>query len=333
MTRDTTNLIAVLQLLGAEVVESNDIGDYAIELAVRGWLVFPLRGKVPAIPNPHAQGSVERTKCKGNCGLGGHGVLDATSDLEQIEAWWSGPYRDHNIGARVPKNAFVLDVDPRNGGLESLDRLLGAYGQLPRTLTCISGRGDGGCHRYFKRPVGKLTDRHLGNGVDIKTSAGYCVVPPSIHPDGRRPYTWVEAPVADPPEWLIDLVRPPASPPGSTENFERIARNNPAGFGDLVADQFGQATTWAHILGPHRWRCLDPDGGLDGDRWLHPAATSACSATIRHGCLFVYSPNTPFEVTTVSSPHGYTKFRAHAVLNFGGDMSAAARAVRTTGAF
>jgi hypothetical protein len=44
--------------------------------------------------------------------------------------------------------------------------------------------------------------------------------------------------------------------------------------------------------------------------------------------LFVYSPNTPFTVTTPGDPHGYTRFRAYAVLEHGGDLSAAARALR-----
>ena len=53
-------------------------GMYAIELALHDWAVFPLRGKVPAIPNPHPRGSMERQHCKGECGLHGHGVHDAT---------------------------------------------------------------------------------------------------------------------------------------------------------------------------------------------------------------------------------------------------------------
>ena len=78
----------------------------------------------------------------------------------------------------------------------------------------------------------------------------------------------------------------------------------------------------------HGWACLDPDPDADGARWLHPAATSKCSATIKNGCLFVYSTSTVFEFTESGDPHGYTKFRAYAVLNFGGDLKAAARALK-----
>jgi hypothetical protein len=67
---------------------------------------------------------------------------------------------------------------------------------------------------------------------------------------------------------------------------------------------------------------------MDGARWLHQDATSDCSATVRHGCLFVYSKNTPFEVTEAGVPCGYTRFRAYAVLDHGGDLPSAARAMR-----
>jgi hypothetical protein len=48
--------------------------------------------------------------------------------------------------------------------------------------------------------------------------------------------------------------------------------------------------------------------------------------------LFVYSPNTAFgkdSVTEAGIPHGFTKFRAFATLDHGGDLSAAALAARS----
>ena len=331
--------VTAITMLRAEVLRAEDVGVRAVELAVHGWRVFPLNGKIPAIPNPHPRGSLERQACKGGCGLPGHGVLDATTDIGQIEAWWLGAYRGANIGARVPDNAFVIDVDPRSGGGESARNLDATYGPLPKTLTAISGRGDGGSHRYFRRPLGKLTDKHLGVGIDIKTSAGYCVVPPSIHPDSRKPYRWVDVgvPIAEPPEWLIDLVRPPTPLPDTGEQIVRNVRNvrdgMPSWSRDLTVDWFSATTSWVDILVPHGWILVAGDGDADGSRWAHPAATSPWSATIRHSCLFCYSPNTPFEQTESGSPHGVTKFRAFAVLEHGGDLRAAASALITRRAF
>ena len=98
--------------------------------------------------------------------------------------------------------------------------------------------------------------------------------------------------------------------------------------GGSIADDFCDSASWAEILEPHGWRSPDADPDADGAVWLHPTHTSACSATVRNGCLFVYSTNTPFEITEPSNPHGYTKFRAYAVLNHDGDLSSAASSLR-----
>lgn len=292
-----------LKVLKASIIDASDMGTYAIEYAVNNWAVFPLRGKVPAIS-------------------GGHGVLDATTDVEVIAHWWGGHYSGCNIGARVPESMIVIDVDPRHGGDESLAALETEHGELPETLTTISGRGDGGRHLFFRRPSGRLTGKRLGPGIDLKSSSGYVVMPPSIHPDSGHPYTRIDAYPAAPPSWLSTLLAPQsaAAPRSAKKLFSGHA-------GPSVADQFARSTSWSDILTPHGWRCLDAEPDDDGARWLHPAATSPCSATVRHGCLFVYSTNTPFDVTMSDDPKGYTRFRAYAVLNHGGDLRVAARSL------
>jgi hypothetical protein len=93
----------------------------AIAYAEHHWPVLPLRGKVPAIANPHPKGSRERRECKGECGLRGHGVLDASTDPVIVEGWWTGRYRFCNIGGRVPASMFVLDIISRFCGSPGSD--------------------------------------------------------------------------------------------------------------------------------------------------------------------------------------------------------------------
>lgn len=290
----------------------------AIEYAVNGWAVFPLRGKAPAYRQIHPEGP-ERQTCKGQCGRIGHGLYDATTDGERVAELWSGRYGDCNIGARVPDAMFVLDVDDLNG----LAELQSTYGALPETLTTISGGAAGGRHLYFRRPQGKLSHRRLPKGLEIKTSTGYTVQAPSIHPDTGMRYERIDAPVAAPPSWLVALLRPAAPVNVCHPKPLYSLRGGPS-----IADEFAVKASWATILGVHGWHCLDADPDADGARWLHPAATSKCSATIRNGCLFVYSPNTAFDPTEAGNPRGYTKFRAYAILDHGGDMRAAARALQ-----
>lgn len=297
-----TAVATVAASLDAEVIESDDIGAYAVELAVRGWPVLPLRGKAPAIP-------------------GGRGVLDATSDLQQVRSWWSGRYAGANIGARVPASLVVLDIDPRNGGAVAVEKLVAEHGPLPATLTVWSGRGDGGRHLYFRRPFTRLTTKTLP-GVDLKTDRGYVVVPPSLHPDTGQPYRWEVREPVEMPRWLQRLLTPaPVTPPA--------ARARPAdpGSGSGIADAYSATASWCDLLPRHGWRLVRGDGDTDGSCWRHPAATAPVSATVRHGCLFVYSPNTVFPVTEAGDPHGCTRFRAYAVLEHAGDLSAAARAL------
>lgn len=300
-------VFACAEKIGATVLEADDMAAYAAEYAAAGWEVLPLRGKIPAIPKS----------------AGGNGVLDASCDPHIVAGWWSA-YPQANIGLRVAPHVIVIDTDPRHGGGEGLGALIQEHGPLPATLTAESGRGDGGKHYYLRRPFGRLTSRHLPAGVDLKTSRGYVVAPPSIHPDSGQPYRWAdESPIADPPAWLADLLTPPPPVVTGTQGTKRTVFA-----GESIADQYSANTTWGEILTPHGWTCSSPDPEADGAVWLHPAATSSCSATIRYGCLFVYSTNTPLPVTEPGSPAGLTKFRAYALLNHAGDLSAAARALK-----
>lgn len=197
------------------------------------------------------------------------------------------------------------------------------HGPLPPTLTQITGSG--GLHLFFRRPHGKLSTTGLPGGLEYKDRGGYVVGAPSVHPDSGERYVWRDHPVAAPPGWLADMIVEKSK---TSRQPEQQGRNEfEAGFGASPADQFNASTSWAEILTPHGWSHVGNDSEGDGAVWLHPTHTSKCSATIRNGCLFVYSPNTPFEVTEAGNPEGYTKFRAHAALNHNGDMSAATRAI------
>jgi hypothetical protein len=98
---------------------------------------------------------------------------------------------------------------------------------------------------------------------------------------------------------------------------------------DSIADWYTTNHQWTDLLPRHGWTLRAGDGNTDGTRWRHPTATSSFSATIRHSCLFVYSPNTPLEPTDPGRPRGYTLFRAMAVLDHHGDLTQAAQTART----
>lgn len=163
--------------------------EIALGLAKAGWNVLPLNGKQPAF----IEGLITR------------GHLDASRDHDTIRAWWS-KRGDYNIGAVIPENLLVLDIDPHNGGSqEALEAAAGVA--LPRTLETVSGRGDGGRHLYYFRPFDNPYRRNIPEGIDVKTN-GYMVMPPSIHPASGKPYRWIKREVAALPEEVIALMLP-----------------------------------------------------------------------------------------------------------------------------
>jgi putative DNA primase/helicase len=132
----------------------------------------------------------------------------ATCDLRIIERW-SQEHEGCNwaVAAGRQSGVFVLDVDGE-AGRRSLAALESQYGPLPVTLTAITGGG--GEHRYFQYPVGcevRNSVSKLGVGLDLRSTGGCAIVPPSIHPSGRV-YRWIDdtMPVAAVPDWFISLL-------------------------------------------------------------------------------------------------------------------------------
>jgi hypothetical protein len=139
-------------------------------------------------------------------------VHDATIDPQTIQEQWK-KYPTANIGIATGEKSglLVIDVDPRNDGNENLFLLERTHGELPKTLTSISGGG--GSHLFFKYTPGvKNQSGRIASGIDAKSNGGYIIASPSLHASGR-PYRWVpehgpdELPLAECPDWFLRLLR------------------------------------------------------------------------------------------------------------------------------
>ncbi|KUI17412.1 hypothetical protein AU191_08885 [Mycolicibacterium acapulense] len=303
----------------------------AVEWASHNWPVFPLRGKVPAIPSAHPArvtfGNCAdylsitkdplRGKCRGECSKLGHGLWDATCDLELV-AWLWRKYPGANVGLRIPDPILAVDIDI----VEAFDALLGSHGGWPECQMHISGRNAGGAHLFVRRPPGMLTRKRLPAGIDLKGEGGYVVGPPSVHPHSGRRYHYVDGPIPDPPPWFVELITAPHTRRHTTTRQCRRLT------GRSIIESYNVGTPWREVLEPCGWECLEDDGDEDGARWRHPDATAAHSATISGGRLYVYSTSTDFEPTTAGEPHGYSRFDAYVVLCHGGDSKSAVAALR-----
>ena len=138
-----------------------------------------------------------------------HGLKDATETGTGVKDFW-GRFPQANVLGVVPHNRLVLDVDLVAGGYESLGRLQQDHDALPDTRCNVTGGG--GQHLIYNSPttIGcRPILTQLGyQGLDVKGSGGYIVLPPSLHASGNR-YTvspvW-DGPVTPAPEWLIKLL-------------------------------------------------------------------------------------------------------------------------------
>jgi hypothetical protein len=79
----------------------------------------------------------------------------------------------------------VLDIDPRNGGRETLAQLEAEHGLVYAAVASITQSG--GEHRVFKASPGQPYPGTLGAGLDVK-HRGYILVEPSRGESGA--YSW-----------------------------------------------------------------------------------------------------------------------------------------------
>lgn len=124
------------------------------------------------------------------------GWHSASSDPVQIQEWKALRPTGWAV-ACAPSGLVVLDVDPRNGGPETLKQ----YPPRPRTLRALTPSG--GWHEYYRAPEG-ISFRNLGPGVEMK-HRGYVLLPGSTHPGGGL-YAWAPGPkeIVYPPDWLVE---------------------------------------------------------------------------------------------------------------------------------
>lgn len=135
---------------------------------------------------------------------------EASTVPARIERWGRA-WPDMNISVLTgPRsNLAVLDVDPRNGGSESL-HLLFSEEELKALGTPIARTGGGGLHIYFRYPGSPFRSiADLLPGIELKADGAKVTLPPSLHKSGER-YQWERPPFgvcpAPLPKKIMDLI-------------------------------------------------------------------------------------------------------------------------------
>lgn len=163
------------------------IMEWALEYALSNIYVIPLYGIIDG-------------KCScGNMDCRSPGKHPAINDWRKqasidpsIIGGWFRKWPNANVGVVTGKLGFyVLDIDPRHGGNESLVKLQEQYGTLPSPQVKTGG---GGFHIYMvHQQEGEIRNKvNLDDfsGIDLRGDGGYVVAPPSLHISGGR-YDWL----------------------------------------------------------------------------------------------------------------------------------------------
>lgn len=187
---------------------------------------------------------------------------------DQIDAMEASGQFDTGFGV-LCTGLLVIDVDARNGGVESYTRLLEAIPEAASAGMIVeTGSGGGSRHLYFRAPADVALLQHLKDypGLDFKSS-GYVVGPGSLHASGNRYTLTYGCPddIDEAPAALVDLLRQPEK-----HRAEYDGRTVDVSHGDL-------ADALAHV---------DNSGdGVDYETWIR------CGMAVHHS-----SGGTAFEV-------------------------------------
>jgi hypothetical protein len=164
--------------------------------------------------------------------------------------------------------------------------------------------------------------------IETRGEGGFAIAAPSggtVHPNGG---SWelaaggvdsITTITADERAELLRIARsldriPPRDPPRAPSSMPN---------GDRPGDQFNASTTWPDLLEPYGWVRVYDHG--QETAWRRPGKDRGISATTNHtgtDHLKVFSSSTVFDTEST-----YDRFGAYALLEHGGDLGAAARAL------
>jgi hypothetical protein len=154
--------------------------EYALSYAKIGWAILPVWSCDQHGNCRCSKGTNCITPGKHPHRLAPHGHLEATTDENKIKLWYASD-PDAGIGVACDRSELVvLDIDPRNGGYETLAEI-----DVENSLfisNCIADTQSGGEHRlFFQSDPNVKFPATLGPGLDIKYR-GYICVEPDLPP-------------------------------------------------------------------------------------------------------------------------------------------------------
>jgi len=156
---------------------------HALKYAADGFAVFPVHEPVGV-----DKCSCGKDGCRGKHPRTPNGCLDATTDAETIKGWWiKWPNASIGMATGCKSGLAVIDLDGPQGVTSGYSL------RLSSSITSLTGNGK---QLFYRDTEGKLKNsvKKIADGLDTRGEGGYVVVPPSLHPNGKR-YAWLGQPL------------------------------------------------------------------------------------------------------------------------------------------
>ena len=175
-----------------DAVQASDVGKrIRLQTAIEGQAVqenprLSQPGALRSAAQWYARHGIAVFPCepRGKKPLTRNGFKDATTDLEQITAWWTAT-PDANIGLPTGHQFDVVDAD----GPEAVSVLYFGDNPLSKILPpeighVVTPRTAG--HHIYIAPTGRGNKASFLPHLDYRGIGGYVIAPPSIGSNGRR---------------------------------------------------------------------------------------------------------------------------------------------------
>lgn len=173
----------------------NNLVEYALQYQEMGFFILPL---IPGKKSPYVPWKDRR---------------DKRPTKEEIKFWWK-KYPNAQIGMATGEYSGVEVVD-FDDSLNSMPHFKSMVCDIPDTYGVTTGRLEGGQHVYFKhagallKNISKPKDREGRTiDVDLRTTGGIVVLPPSIHKSGKT-YQWGNLNPLEMDDWQDELQEMP----------------------------------------------------------------------------------------------------------------------------
>ncbi|EMI43792.1 DUF3987 domain-containing protein [Rhodopirellula sp. SWK7] len=246
---------------------------------------------------------------------------------KQNEVWFSSANAVCILTGEVSGSLEVLDFDQGGRAFDAWCDLVEEHNPRLLQRLVVQKSQSGGRHVFFRNesltPKSNVHARTVTPEIEGKTVLIETLGEGSLVMCDPSPgYVILQGDLTNLPTMSIDeraiLVDAASSFNEVKPTIEDVPATKTSNDESRPGNDFSQRGDVAAILTKHGWRLLH-DG--NNQQWCRPGKTAGCSATLKDGVFYVFSSNaSPFEPNQPYSP-----FAVYALLEHGGDFSAATR--------